>query len=184
MRHDVRHDERHDVNQPDMKPAQGCTHFQIRQLTRCVAQHYDAEMARVGLKTTQYSLLSMVLKLGPLRPGDLASATRMDPSTLTRNLKPLIAAGWVQLATGADGRSRAVSITAAGRNKQAQAQRCWKLAQQSLNGLLGLPRVLALHALIDESLALLSPRTSIQPRVRPSSKPTTKPSHHQATQDD
>jgi hypothetical protein len=29
-------------------------------------------MAQCGLKTTQYSLLSHVLKLGPIRPGDLA----------------------------------------------------------------------------------------------------------------
>ena len=182
-----------------MKRVPGCTHFQIRQLTRCVAQHYDAEMACVGLKTTQYTLLSMVLKLGPLRPGDLASATRMGPSTLTRNLKPLIAAGWIQLAAGADGRSRSVSITTAGREKRGEAQRCWKLAQQSLNELLGMPRVLALHALIDESLSLLSPRVSIQPAktssklssklstkpsTKPTTKPTNKPSRHQATQDD
>ena len=41
---------------------------------RQVARHYDAEVAKSGLKTTQYSLLSHVLKLGPLRPGDLAQA--------------------------------------------------------------------------------------------------------------
>jgi len=135
---------------------QGCTNFRLRQLTRRVSQHYDAEMAATGLKTTQYSLLSHVLKLGPVRPGDLAQAMGMDPSTLTRNLKPLVAAGWVQLSPGDDGRSRAVTITPAGRDKRSEAQRRWKVAQQRLNELLGVPRVLALHALIGESLALLS----------------------------
>ncbi len=51
---------------------QGCTNLQLRQLTRRVSQRYDVEMARVGLKTTQYSLLSYVVKLGPIRPADLA----------------------------------------------------------------------------------------------------------------
>ena len=81
---------------------QGCTNFKLRQLMRRVAAHYDAEMARCGLKTTQYSLLSHVLKLGPIRPGDLAAAMKMDASTLTRNLRPLVDAGWVTLEAGTD----------------------------------------------------------------------------------
>ncbi len=135
----------------------GCTNLQLRQLMRRVTQHYDAQMAPSGLKTTQYSLLSTVNRLGPVRPSDLAAALKMAPSTLTRNLKPLITAGWAETAAGADARTRAVSITAAGRAKRAEAQRHWKTAQASLNERLGVPRVLALHALIGESLALLAP---------------------------
>lgn len=135
---------------------QGCTNLQLRQLTRRVSQRYDAQMAQIGLKTTQYSLLSYVVRLGPIRPADLALAMAMEPSTLTRNLKPLIAAGWVELAAGCDGRSRTVCATPAGRDKRAQAQTHWKQAQQSLNATLGLERVHALHALIQESLALLA----------------------------
>jgi DNA-binding MarR family transcriptional regulator len=122
-----------------------------------VSQHYDLEMARIGLKTTQYSLLSYVVKLGPVRPGDLALAMKMEASTLTRNLKPLITAGWVELAAGADGRSRLVTATVAGRDKRTEAQRRWKVAQESLNQTLGVQRVIALHTLINESLELLSP---------------------------
>lgn len=141
---------------PTVKP-QGCTNFKLRKLMRRVAQHYDAEMARIGLKTTQYSLLSHVLKLGPLRPGELAQAMAMDASTLTRNLKPLVDAGWIEVGAGADARSRTVTITEAGREKRHEAQRRWKAAQESINELLGVERVLALHALIDDSLELLSP---------------------------
>lgn len=135
----------------------GCTNLKLRQLVRRVSQHYDAEMAQAGLKTTQYSLLSHVLKLGPIRPGDLARAMTMDASTLTRNLRPLITAGWVELHAGADGRSRSVVITPAGRDKRAEAQRRWHSAQQNINQLLGIERVAALHALIDDSLGLLAP---------------------------
>jgi len=144
---------------PPRKP-QGCTNLQLRQLTRRVSQRYDAEMAHIGLKTTQYSLLSYVVKLGPIRPADLAHAMSMEPSTLTRNLKPLIASGWVELAAGCDGRSRSISATPTGREKRAEAQRHWKHAQDRLNQTLGMPRVLALHALIQESLALLSSNDS------------------------
>ena len=143
---------------PGLKP-QGCTNFKLRQLLRRVAQHYDAEVGKTGLKTTQYSLLSHVFKLGPLRPGDLAHAMKVDASTLTRNLKPLVSAGWLVLAPGSDGRSRLVSITDSGREKRAEAQRRWRVAQEGINQMLGVDQVLALHALIDASLERLSPLT-------------------------
>jgi DNA-binding MarR family transcriptional regulator len=139
-----------------VKP-QGCTNMKLRQLMRRVAQRYDAEVGKIGLKGTQYSLLSHVLKLAPVRPGDLARAMKIDASTLTRNLKPLIDGGWVTLDAGADGRSRLVNVTQAGREKRQEAQRRWRVAQESINQALGVGRVLALHALIDESMDLLSP---------------------------
>jgi len=135
---------------------QGCTNFKIRQLMRQVSQHYDNELAKAGLKATQYSLLGHVLKLGPVRPGDLAQAMRLDASTLTRNLKPLVNAGWLQVEAGPDERSRTVTITDAGRVKRSEAQRHWKTAQERINRLLGVERVLALHDLIDDTLELLS----------------------------
>lgn len=141
---------------------QGCTNFKLRQLVRRVSQRYDAEMAKAGLKTTQYSLLSHVLKLGPIRPGDLAAAMTMDASTLTRNLQPMLAAGWLEMSPGDDGRSRLVHITDAGRDKRAEAQRRWKMAQDSLNQALGVERVLAIHALVDASLELLAPLPAAQ----------------------
>ena len=128
-------------------------------MTRRITQHYDAELARVGLRTTQYSLLSHVLKLGPIQPGALAQAMKMEPSTLTRNLRPLVVAGWVEMASGADGRSRLIRITDAGRAKRQEAQRHWKAAQTSLNRVLGVARLLTLHTLIDEALNLLAPAT-------------------------
>ena len=140
----------------------GCTNFKLRQLMRRVSTHYDAEMAKAGLKTTQYSLLSHVLKLGPLRPGELARAMTMDASTLTRNMKPLVTTGWIALDAGSDARSRVVSITKAGRDKRNEAQPHWKAAQDSINQLLGAQRVQALHSLVDESLGLLTDVTNIR----------------------
>ena len=134
---------------------QGCTNFRLRHLARQVSRHYDAEVAHSGLKTSQYSLLSHVMHLGPIRPGELAKAMGVDASTLTRNLKPMVAAGWLTQGEGSDARSRLVEITEDGRRKRAEAQRHRRTAQEKLNALLGVDRVLALHALVDESIALL-----------------------------
>ena len=134
---------------------QGCTNLKLRQLMRRVAQRYDAEVGQVGLKGTQYSLLSHVIKLGPIRPVDLAAGMNVDASTLSRNLKPLVAAGGGTLEPGADARSRLVQATDAGRDKRIEAQRRWRAAQEGLNAALGPQRVIALHALIDEAMQAL-----------------------------
>src|SRR5579862_8660509 len=134
---------------------QGCTNLKLRQLMRRVAQRYDAEVGQVGLKGTQYSLLSHVVKLGPVRPVDLAARMNVDASTLSRNLQPLVAAGWLTLEAGADARSRLVRATDAGRAKRTEAQRRWRVAQEGINATLGPERVVALHALIDEAMRAL-----------------------------
>ncbi len=138
---------------PAAATPRGCSHFKLRQLSRRLGQHYDPIVAGAGLKTTQYSLLSHLDRLGPLRPGELALAMAMSASTLTRNLQPLVAQGWAAVGAGGDGRSRIVAITAAGRAKRSEAQRLWKRAQLALNRRLGDDRVARLHALLDECLA-------------------------------
>ena len=144
----------------DVPKPQGCTNLKLRQLTRRVSQHYDLALAKTGLKTTQYSLLSHVVKLGPIRAVDLAGAMRMSTSTLSRNLQPLIASGWIEVNAGDDARSRLISATPVGQAKRTEAQRKWRIAQEGINATLGTERVLALHALIDASLELLSPLES------------------------
>jgi DNA-binding MarR family transcriptional regulator len=134
----------------------GCSSFKLRQLSRRVSQHFDHIVGAAGLKTTQYSLLSHIARLGPVRPGEIAAAMEMDASTLTRNLQPLLKQGWVEVGPGDDGRSRLVQVTEAGREKRAEAQREWKSAQLAFNEQMGEARVARLHAVIDECLALMN----------------------------
>jgi len=134
----------------------GCTNLRLRQLNRVVSRHYDHYVAEAGLRTTQYSLLSYVVKLGPLRPSDLARHMHMEASTLTRNMQPLVAQGWLKISAGEDARSRVVTATDAGKAKQAEGQRAWKKAQLALNEQLGTEKVAALHALLDDCIECLA----------------------------
>ena len=137
----------------------GCTNFKLRQLLRRVSLVYDRAMAECGLKTTQYSLLTHVEKLGPITQAELAKVMAMDSSTLSRNLKPLQLAGWVAIQTGSDARSHALTMTASGRKKRVEAQAFWKRAQLQLNETVGLHDVIALHGLIDRMTDALSIET-------------------------
>ena len=130
----------------------GCTNLKLRQLSRAVTRHYDAYVARTGLKNTQYSLLSHVVLQGPIQPAELARRMKLDASTLTRNLQPLVGQGWVEIGPGADARSRSITATEAGRAKRAEGQRAWKQAQLALNQRLGDARVARLHEMLDACL--------------------------------
>lgn len=120
-----------------------------------LSRRYDAALADVGLKITQYSLLTHLVHLGDVSPGALARRMGLDASTLTRNLRPLLFAGLVALDAGADARSRRIALTDAGRARQGEAVARWKAAQTAVNDLLGVERVLALHDLLDECAVLL-----------------------------
>jgi DNA-binding MarR family transcriptional regulator len=79
----------------------------------------------------------------------------LDPSTLTRNLQGLVAAGWVTLGPGPDRRSRRAALTEAGRAQRARGRLAWKQAQLGLNAQLGQERVARLHGLVADCMAAL-----------------------------
>jgi DNA-binding MarR family transcriptional regulator len=141
-------------------PPSGCTNFKLRQLLRRVSLVYDRAMADCGLKTTQYSLLTQVEKLGPITQAELAKEMGMDSSTLSRNLKPLQSAGWIAVQAGDDARSHALTMTASGRKKRTEARALWKRAQLQLNEIAGLEDIVALHGLIDRMTVALSVDTT------------------------
>lgn len=142
---------------------QGCTNLKLRQLGRMVNRHYDHHLSAVGLKSTQYALLSCVVKLGPIQPSELARRLQMDASTLTRNLQPMVASGWLVVGAGENARSRLITATTAGQTLRAEAQRAWKAAQTTLNHRLGVTQVSALHDLLDASIAAMDEASSDAP---------------------
>jgi DNA-binding MarR family transcriptional regulator len=147
----------------------GCTCFKLRKLTRTMSRLYDHHLATVGLKTTQYSVLTNAAR-EPLPVAELAERLGTERTTLTRNLKPLLEAGWVTLEAGADSRQRIVTITDAGRAKLGQAYGAWRAAQSALEDLLGTATVRALHAQLDATLTqltTLTPLTEELPHAHP-----------------
>lgn len=155
---------------------QGCTHLKLRQAGRCLSQHYDAYTASAGLKTTQYSLIAAVMRREPVQPAALAASLNLDASTLTRNLRPLIEHGWIELLPGPDGRSRRIVTTAAGRAVRLEAQRYWREAQQALNNKLGVKTVIELHTLLDRVLAEFAAGESSEsdPAAKAQARPNSK----------
>jgi DNA-binding MarR family transcriptional regulator len=105
----------------------------LRQATRAVSRLYDEELRGVGLRTTQYSLLRRLRAAGEVRQRDLGGLTSLDETTLTRNLRPLIDAGWVAIRPGEeDRRAKLVRLTDAGAAKVQEARPAWERAQERM----------------------------------------------------
>jgi DNA-binding MarR family transcriptional regulator len=133
----------------------GCTCFKLRRATRTMSRLYDHHMAAHGLKTTQYSLLVNVARKA-LPMAELAERVGADRTTMTRNLKPLIEARWIELKAGQDSRQRIVTITEAGLGKIETAAAGWRTAQAELEQLLGRDTVRALNLQLDDTVTQLN----------------------------
>ena len=109
-----------------------CTLDHLRKATRAVALITDAALAPVQLKSTQFSLLVTLDKCGDIALGQLAKVLVMERTTLTRNIKPLIAKGLVIRKIEQDKRLRILSITKQGKLALQMAQPLWREAQLNL----------------------------------------------------
>jgi DNA-binding MarR family transcriptional regulator len=115
-----------------------CLLMRVRKLDRVLTGIYDAELRPFGLKATQTNLLVLVAKAGPIRRIEIGKRLRLDPSTLTRNLKIMLTNGWIkEVADGEDGRGFPVQITAQGRNLLNQIGPAWRKAQIRTEKFLG-----------------------------------------------
>ena len=71
-------------------------------------------------------------RAGEVRQRDLGELTSLDETTLTRNLRPLIDAGWVAIRPGEDRREKFIRLTDAGAAKLHEARPAWQQAQERL----------------------------------------------------
>jgi DNA-binding MarR family transcriptional regulator len=133
-----------------------CTCFLLRKLARRVTQAYDQALAPAGLTITQYSLLVHLARGEGGSVSALAGRMGMERTTLVRNLKPLVAAGWARYGERRAGKRAALELTAHGRARLRGAAPLWERAQDALEAKLGAKSIETLHALVDQSLQILN----------------------------
>jgi DNA-binding MarR family transcriptional regulator len=142
---------------PDFLCCVDCVGFNLRKATRAVTQLYDEMLRPAGIRVTQYSLLVVLKIIGPVLVTDLAEKIVMDRTTLTRNLEVMEKQGLVNVAPGADRRTRWVTITESGSAVLLEAYPLWQQAQAKIRESMGGERLQVLmgdlSALIDVSQA-------------------------------
>lgn len=90
----------------------------VRALVRRFAISERADVFCCGMTIAQAATLETLRLEGPLRMGELGRRLGITPSTLTRNLRRLVDAGYVKRqADGTDGRAAVIALTASGRRQ-------------------------------------------------------------------
>jgi DNA-binding MarR family transcriptional regulator len=130
-----------------------CNCLALRQAARHVSQFYDGHLASEGLKTTQYSILAKLNRLGPLSINELAKSMVMDRTTLGRAVRPLERDRLLTIGPGDDGRTRSLRLTPAGRARLKAAAARWRDAQAEFELAFGVPDAANLRTALQRVVA-------------------------------
>ena len=153
----------------DFRRIMGCTCLRMRRATRRVTQLYDHALQPAELTINQFGLLAYLhgatlAKSSPPSIGTMAEWLGMDPTTLNRNLKPLIARGLARSTPDpADGRVRVVRTTDKGQRALLKAVPLWQRAQAQVEEALGPGETAALNGLLDLSSTRVKPAAAEEP---------------------
>jgi len=117
--------------------AKTCIAVRLRLLNRVVTNFYDDALRPLGLKVSQLNILIVTARLGLARPAQVCEILQLDTSTLSRNVKPLQAHGWLEVVPDEDARAQPFRLTAQGKRLVEKAVPAWEQAQQQAGELLG-----------------------------------------------
>ncbi|THF67743.1 winged helix-turn-helix transcriptional regulator [Deinococcus sp. Arct2-2] len=132
----------------------GCACINTRMAARALTRLYDEALAPSGVRITQFAVLAAVAFHGPFTMKALAKVLVMDRTTLTADLRPLEAQGFVTVVPGEDRRTRVVTITPRGREAVRAAAPLWQGVQARIEAGIGAPRLQALLSDLREVTAL------------------------------
>src|SRR5213596_3640760 len=114
-----------------------CIAVRLRLLNRVLTNFYDDALRPLGLKVSQLNILIVAARLGLARPAQVCEILQLDTSTLSRNVKPLQAHGWLEVVPDEDARTQPFRLTALGRRLIEKALPAWEEAQRRASELLG-----------------------------------------------
>lgn len=129
--------------------ADECNCLAVRQAARHITQFYDQFLAPSGLRTTQFSILAKLRRLGSMTINALADELVMDRTTLGRNILPLEREGLIAIIPGErDRRSKELRLTEEGTARLRSAAKGWAQAQSQFEAVFGTTRTQDLRALL------------------------------------
>jgi DNA-binding MarR family transcriptional regulator len=117
--------------------ARTCIAVRLRLLNRVVTNLYDDALRPLGLKVSQLNILTVTAQLGLARPAQVCDILQLDASTLSRNVKPLQAHGWLEVVPDEDARAQPFRLTPQGKRLIEKAIPAWEEAQRQATELLG-----------------------------------------------
>lgn len=147
------------VDAPEIKgiaanTAATCMATRVRQLSRIVTRVYDDAMRPLGITASQYTLLAQLAARDGITAVEIGCELDIEKSTLSRNLKRLLALGHIVMDPPAGRRGRGLHLTMKGEAVLKQAYPIWQLSQTKAVGIMGLESRAALDDLLERAQRL------------------------------
>jgi DNA-binding MarR family transcriptional regulator len=112
-----------------------CVGLNLRQLNRFITTVFNTEFAPVGITSSQFNVLTAIVKMQPASPAKIARVLHLEKSSLSRNLELMRRNGWLKV--GGNRRNIQISLTAKGENVYARTFPRWERAQTVSRKIIG-----------------------------------------------
>ena len=114
-----------------------CLATRVRQLSRIITRLYDDAMRPLGITASQYTLLAQLASRDGITAVEIGHDLDIEKSTLSRNLKRLLALGLIIMDPPAGRRGRGLHLTVKGQTVLRDAYPVWQGAQGRAVSVLG-----------------------------------------------
>ena len=117
--------------------AANCLATRVRQLSRIITRVYDDAMRPLGITMSQYTLLTQMAQQDGITAVEIGTDLDIEKSTLSRNLKRLLALGHLTMDPPAGRRGRGLHLTTKGQDVIQRGYPVWKDAQTRVVRVMG-----------------------------------------------
>ncbi len=117
--------------------ATSCIATRVRQLSRIVTRVYDDAMRPLGITGSQFTLLTQLASRDGITAVEIGYELDIEKSTLSRNLKRMLALGLIIMDPPAGRRGRGLHLTPKGSGVIQSAYPVWLAAQQKAVAVMG-----------------------------------------------
>jgi DNA-binding MarR family transcriptional regulator len=114
-----------------------CLATRVRQLSRIITRVYDDAMRPLGITASQYTLLAQLASRDGITAVEIGFDLDIEKSTLSRNLKRLLALGHIIMDPPAGRRGRGLHLTPKGEMVIQHGFPVWREAQTRTIRILG-----------------------------------------------
>ena len=114
-----------------------CISSRVRQLSRIVTRVYDDALRPLGITASQFTLLTQLAQQDGVTAVEIGHSLDIEKSTLSRNLKRLLALGHITMDPPAGRRGRGLHLTPKGEAVIKHAYPVWMDAQSKTIKIMG-----------------------------------------------
>jgi DNA-binding MarR family transcriptional regulator len=126
-----------DVGEIAESTSASCISTRVRQLSRIITRVYDDAMRPLGITASQFTLLTQLAQQDGITAVEIGHTLDIEKSTLSRNLKRLLALGHITMDPPAGRRGRGLHLTSKGQMVIQQGFPVWREAQTRTIRVLG-----------------------------------------------